>query len=62
MDWQVAVVIAALALAVGYLSRSAWRTWFGSAGKGGCASGCGVCAKPADDKSGERGRIALPRV
>ncbi len=62
MDWQVAVVIAAVMAALGYLSRSAWRTWFGPAGKDGCASGCGGCAKPADDGPGDRGRIALPRV
>ncbi|HET6575863.1 MAG TPA: hypothetical protein VFG68_19835 [Fimbriiglobus sp.] len=60
MDWQVVVVFAALALALGYLSRSAWRTWFGPAGKG-CASGCGGCAKPANQPQDQR-RIALPRV
>jgi hypothetical protein len=61
MDWQVAVVIAALLLALGYLTRSAWRTWFGPAGKGSCASACGGCAKPADGPE-DRGRIALPRL
>jgi hypothetical protein len=62
MDWQVTVVIAVLAVALGYLFRSAWRTWFGPSGKGGCASSCGGCAKPADEGPGERRRIALPRV
>lgn len=60
MDLQVAVVTAALTLALAYLFRSAWKTWFGPAGKGGCASRCGGCARPAD--VGDRGRIALPRV
>lgn len=62
MDWQVAVVIAALTLALGYLGRSAWRTWFGPAGEGGCASACGGCTKTVDNRSGEGKRIALPRV
>jgi hypothetical protein len=61
VDWQVAVVIAALTVALSYLSRSAWRTWFGSAGKGGCATSCGGCVKPADSPE-DRERIALPRV
>ncbi len=60
MDWQIIIVIAAAALALGYLSRSAWRTWSGPAGKGGCASGCGGCAKPPNDGPVEGTRIALP--
>ena len=60
MDWQLALVGAAVAAAVGYLARSAWRTWF--AGKpGGCGSGCGKCATPADEPKAT-GRITLPRV
>jgi hypothetical protein len=62
MDWQVAVVIAALTLALGYLCRSAWRTWVGPAGKGGCESGCGGCAKPVTTIEVPTRRIALPRA
>jgi hypothetical protein len=62
VDWQLPVVIAALASALGYVARSAWRTWFGAAGKG-CASGCDGCAKPAAPAAeGDGRRIALPRI
>lgn len=60
MDWQLAIVGAAVAAAVGYLARSAWRTWF-AAKPGGCGAGCGTCAAPADEAK-MPGRISLPRV
>lgn len=62
MDWQLPVVFAALTVALSYVSRSAWQTWFGAAGKSGCASDCGGCAKSATSDPGEGTRISLPRV
>jgi hypothetical protein len=59
VDWQLVAVLAAVAVAVGYVARAAWKTWFGR--KVPCASACGGCAKPADDE-GDARRIALPRV
>ncbi len=63
MDWQLITVVVVLALAVGYVARSAWRTWFGPAGKGGCASGCGTCASATPtNRPEDRRRIELPRA
>lgn len=59
MEWQLIAVLAAVAAALGYVARAAWKTWFGR--KAGCGSACGGCAKPADGP-GDGKRIALPRV
>jgi hypothetical protein len=61
MDWQWLAVIAALALALGYVARSTWRTWFGT-GKSACGTTCGGCAKPAPAASENQRRITLPQV
>lgn len=58
MDWQLLTVCGVVLAAVGYLARSAWRTWFGR--KSGCASGCGGCSTPKTSDNGKR--IALPQV
>ena len=60
MDWQLPAVAAVLLLAGLYVARASWRTWFGVS-KGGCASGCGTCAKPAPEPTDGR-RISLPRA
>jgi hypothetical protein len=39
MDWQMIIVLGAVAAAVLYLGRTAWRSWSGA--KGGCGGGCG---------------------
>jgi hypothetical protein len=57
VDWQLAAVGLIVAGAVGYLARSAWKTWAG--GKTGCGSGCGKCEKPADAGSEQTKRIPL---
>ena len=42
-------IVGGLVVAAGaYLFRAGWRTWF----DGGCGSGCGRCATPADEKPG----------
>ena len=51
--WAVAVVIA---VAVAYLTWTAWRTVAGTSK--GCGSGCGKCATPAEPA--KTGRRALP--
>ncbi len=62
MDWQLLAVAAALALAVAYLTRGAWRTWFGRTAKA-CGSGCGGCPAPRPaDEAADRRRIALPQL
>jgi ABC-type uncharacterized transport system YnjBCD permease subunit len=55
---QLVVVGALVALALGYILRATWRTWFG-AGKPACASGCGKCADPAPAAEA-KGRRPLP--
>jgi hypothetical protein len=57
MDWQLLVVVGAVAAATGYVLRAAWRTWFAA----GCASGCGGCAK-ATAPDGESRRIPLTQI
>jgi hypothetical protein len=42
MEWQFPIVMLAVAGAVLFLARSAWRTWSGA--KGGCGGSCG-CGK-----------------
>jgi len=59
VDWQLVAVLLAVAAALGYVTRAAWKTWFGR--KAACASSCGGCAKPADEEGAGK-RIALPRV
>lgn len=58
MSGQLAAVLVLVAAAGLFLARSTWRTWLGPAG--GCGSGCGKCATPADEPATRR--IALPRV
>jgi bacterioferritin-associated ferredoxin len=58
MDWQLAVVGAAVLAAAAYVGRAALRTWVGS--KVGCGSGCGKCATPAPEPAGRR--VALPQL
>jgi hypothetical protein len=45
MTWQLGIVLLAVAGAVLYLGRTAWRAWTG--GKAGCAGGCDCGTKPA---------------
>lgn len=49
MNWQIAVVVVAVGLAIAYLARSAWRTW--NVSKGGCGGGCG-CSKASESDNG----------
>jgi hypothetical protein len=55
---QFAAVVVIVALAAGYVCRSAWRAFAGK--KVGCGSGCGKCAAPAPPEAA--GRISLPQV
>ena len=41
MDWQLLLVLIAVAVAVGHVARRTWRTWAGR----GCAGDCG-CKRP----------------
>jgi FeoB-associated Cys-rich membrane protein len=43
MDWQLGIVLGAVAGAVLYLGRAAWRSWRGA--KQGCGGGCGCGVK-----------------
>ena len=54
MDWQMGVVGLAVAGALAYLGRGAWRTW---AGRG---AGCGGC-KCGGARPGAAGEDASPR-
>ena len=56
MDWQLAVVAAAVSGAMCYVGRATWRTWAGP--KAGCGAGCGKCAAPPVQPAGRR--IGLP--
>jgi hypothetical protein len=51
VDWQLPLVILAVAVAAGYLGRRAWRTWKGR-GCGGCGAAkaeSSVTLVPADE-------------
>ncbi|MBY0461349.1 MAG: FeoB-associated Cys-rich membrane protein, partial [Gemmataceae bacterium] len=41
---QLVLVLALIALALGYVLRATWKTWFTSGDKPGCGLGCGKCA------------------
>jgi hypothetical protein len=49
MDWQALVVGVLIAVAVVYLGRQTWRTWF--APSGGCGGGCSCPGKKAEAKT-----------
>jgi hypothetical protein len=55
---QLVAVGVLVALALGYILRATWATWFGAADPG-CASGCGKCAAPAPAAE-VKGRRPLP--
>ncbi|OWK39143.1 FeoB-associated Cys-rich membrane protein [Fimbriiglobus ruber] len=63
MDTQLIIVAAVVVLALAYVTRATWRTWFGPSEKTGCASGCGACkTTPVAASPEDRKRIALPQV
>jgi len=55
---QLIVVGLIVALAMGYVLRATWKTWFGKS-KPSCGSGCGKCTAPAPEPS-VTGRRPLP--
>ena len=57
---QLILVGLLVAAATVYVTRSAWRTWFGKSAKG-CGSGCGKCATPPAEAKPE-GRFPLPQA
>lgn len=59
MDWQFVIIALAVAGAVAYLGRAAWKTWTGA--KVGCSSGCGKCRESAAPRE-PANRISLPQV
>ena len=61
METQLVIVCALVALAVLYLLRSTWQTWFGAT-KSGCGSGCGSCSSKKSDEENRNGRIPLQQV
>jgi hypothetical protein len=50
VDGQAVLVLLAVAAALAYLGRRAWRTWAG--GKAGCAGGCGCASARGDSPAG----------
>ena len=57
---QLTIVGVLVALAMAYVVRSAWKTWFGKSVKG-CGSGCGKCATAPPEPKPE-GRFPLPQL
>jgi hypothetical protein len=58
-DVQLAIVLALITLAAGYVVRATVKTWFGR--KAGCGSGCGKCAAPVPTPP-QKGRVELPQI
>jgi hypothetical protein len=57
-DFQLAVVVGIIGLALAGVARSIWRTLAGK--KTGCATSCSNCAAPEPPQP--KGRISLPQV
>lgn len=59
MDWQLALTVAIVTVAVVYVLRAVLRPLLGRGGAG-CGSGCGKCAAPEQEPV--PGRIGLPQL
>jgi hypothetical protein len=56
---QLALVGLTIAVAMAYIARSVWKTWFGKSSKG-CGAGCGKCTATPEQKP--EGRFPLPQL
>ena len=60
---QLIATYSIIGLAAAYVLRALWRTVAGK--KGGCGSGCGKCAAPAPEQTGQplqTTRVAIRRA
>ena len=48
MDWQLMLVVPAVALAALFLGRRSWRTWFGRSGCAGCGRASATSGRPRE--------------
>ncbi len=62
MDTQSVLATLVVGLALVYLARGMYRTWFRTGVKTACGSGCNSCAKGAVVTPESTRRIALPQV
>ena len=62
MDTQLLLATLIVGLALAYLVRGMYRTWFRTGAKTACGSGCNSCSKGVTTPPESTRRIALPQV